>query len=254
VSEKDLPFREHLVDLRKKVLVTAVAIVITTGISFAIYGHILNILLIPAKTLSESGEGRLVYTELTGMIAVTFKVSLLTGLVMAFPVILYQVIMFVAPGLTPREKRYLLIFLPGVLLSFGVGIAFGYFLILPPMVNFLLRFGADLATPMIRISNYVNVVVMLLFWIGLIFETPLLMFLFARLGIVSPDQFAGWRRMWVVVAFVLGAIITPTFDPINQCLVAIPLILLYEVGIWLSKFAARGRAGQNSASKHSVEG
>ena len=250
MTEKDLPFREHLVDLRKKVLVTAVAIVITTVISFALHGHILNLLLIPAKTLSESGEGGLVYTELTGMIAVTFKVSLLTGLVMAFPVILYQIIMFVAPGLTPKEKRYLIIFLPGVLLSFGAGVAFGYFLILPPMVNFLLRFGSDIATPMIRISNYVNVVVMLLFWIGLIFETPLLMFLLARLGIVSPSRFAKSRRMWVVVAFVLGAIITPTFDPINQCLVAIPLILLYEVGIWLSKFAARGIVGEKTDGEH----
>ncbi|MCE2463596.1 MAG: twin-arginine translocase subunit TatC, partial [Dehalococcoidia bacterium] len=165
-----------------------------------------------------------------------------SGLVMAFPIILLQVIMFVAPGLTPREKRYLFLFMPGVVLSFAAGVAFGYFILIPPAISFLVNWGGDVATPMIRIGNYVNVMVMLLFWMGLVFETPIVMFLLAKLGIVSSKGFARWRRYWVVVAFILGALITPTFDPINQSLVAAPLIVLYEVGIWLAKLAARGRS------------
>ncbi len=169
------------------------------------------------------------------------KVSLVTGLVLAFPIILYQIVLFVAPGLTPREKRYLYGFLPGVLLSFAAGAAFGYYVLIPPAINFLINFGGDIAEPTIRIGNYINLVVMLLFWMGVVFETPAVMFLLAKLRVVSPQGFSKWRRHWVVVAFVLGAIITPTFDPINQTLVAGPLIVLYEVGIWLSKLAVRGQ-------------
>ena len=129
--------------------------------------------------------------------------------------------------------------MPGVILSFLGGVAFGYFVLIPPAVNFLLSWGSDLATPMIRIGNYVSIMVTLLFWLGLVFETPVVMFLLAKLGVVSWRTYARWRRYWVLVAFILGALITPTFDPVNQALVAAPLIVLYELGIWLSRFAAR---------------
>ena len=175
------------------------------------------------------------------MVAVTVRVSILGGLVLAFPVVLYEAIMFVAPGLTKRERRFLLAFMPGVVLSFIGGVAFGYFVLIPPAVNFLLSWGSDLATPMIRIGNYVSIMVTLLFWLGVVFETPVVMFLLAKLGIVSWRQFARWRRYWILVSFILGALITPTFDPVNQALVAVPLIVLYELGIWLSRLAARSK-------------
>ena len=163
----------------------------------------------------------------------------MTGVVVALPILLAQVVLFVAPGLTPREKRYLYGFLPGVLLSFAAGAAFGYYVLIPPAINFLVNFGGDIAEPTIRVGNYVNLVVMLLFWMGVVFETPVIMFLLAKLRVVSSSGFAKWRRHWIVVAFVLGALITPTFDPINQTLVAGPLIVLYEAGIWLSKLAGK---------------
>ena len=131
--------------------------------------------------------------------------------------------------------------MPVVALAFIGGVAFGYFVLVPPAIDFLLNWGSDIATPMIRIGNYVNVMVMLLFWMGVVFETPVVMFVLAKLGIVSWRGFARWRRYWVVVAFILGALITPTFDPINQSLVAVPLIVLYEAGIWLARLATRGR-------------
>ena len=241
MRQSEPPLREHLTELRKRLLVAVIALVGTTGLSFAFYGQIFDVLLLPARDLSALKEGGFVFIELTEMFAVTMKVSLMAGLVLASPIVVYEIVMFVAPGLTPKERRYLIMFLPGVFISFAAGVAFGYFVLIPPAINFLVNFGGDLATPMIRIGNYVNLVVMLLFWIGLVFETPLVMFLLARLGIASPARFARWRRYWIVVAFVLGAIITPTFDPVNQTLVALPLIVLYELGIWLSKLAARGR-------------
>ncbi len=240
--ERQLTISQHLLELRKRILISGAAVLIGTVAALVFYEDIVELLLRPADELSsDDGPARLIYTELTEMIAVTVRVSILGGLVLAFPVVLYQAIMFVAPGLTKRERRFLLAFMPGVILSFIGGVAFGYFVLIPPAVNFLLSWGSDLATPMIRIGNYVSIMVTLLFWLGLVFETPVVMFLLAKLGVVTWRTYAKWRRYWILVAFILGALITPTFDPVNQALVAAPLIVLYELGIWLSRFAARSR-------------
>ena len=244
MNEHPLTVREHLTELRTRLLISVVAWVVTTSISLVFYKQIIRFLLVPAEALRSPspGEAGLIFTEVTEMLAATFKVGLMSGLVLAFPIILYQVIMFIAPGLTKRERRYLLAFMPAALLIFLGGAAFAYFVLIPPAINFLLKFGADIATPMIKIGNYISLMVRLLFWMGVVFETPLVMFILARLGVVSHRALARWRRYWVVVAFILGAIITPTFDPINQALVAGPLIVLYELGVWLARLGQMGRA------------
>jgi len=202
------------------------------------YKHILEFLLLPADAIT-SIPGRLVFVDVTEMFGVMMKVAMLSGLILASPLILLQIIFFVSPGLTTSEKRYLYLFLPGVLLSFFAGGAFAYYILIPPAINFLVNFGNNIAEPMIRISNYVNLVVMLIFWMGLVFETPVVMFILAKTKVVSSATFRSWRRYWIVVAFILGAFITPTFDPINQALVAIPLIALFEIGTILSRFAGK---------------
>ena len=197
---------------------------------------ILAFLLIPADAITAT-PGRLVFVDVTEMFGVMMKVSMLSGFILASPIILLQIILFVSPGLTTSEKRYLYLFLPGVLLSFFSGAAFAYYVLIPPAMDFLINFGGNIAEPMIRISNYVNLVIMLIFWLGLVFETPIVMFILAKTRVVSSSTFRSWRRYWIVVAFILGAFITPTFDPINQALVAIPLIALFEIGTILSRFA-----------------
>jgi sec-independent protein translocase protein TatC len=115
------------------------------------------------------------------------------------------------------------------------GIIFGYFILVPPATKFLMSFGADIATPEIRVGNYLAVITRLLLAIGFVFEMPVITTFLARLGILKPKWLSDRRRTAIIVAFILAAIITPTFDPINQSLVAIPLIILYEVSIWLAK-------------------
>ena len=240
--ERQLTIGQHLGELRKRILISGAAVVIGTVVALIFYEDVIGLLLRPADQLGTQGEpATLIYTELTEMVGVTVKVSIMGGLVLAFPVVLYQIIMFVAPGLTNRERRYLLAFMPGVVLSFAAGAAFGYFVLIPPAVNFLLTWGGNLAVPMIRIGNYITVMVTLLCWLGIVFETPVVMFLLAKLGIVTWRGYARWRRYWVLIAFILGALITPTFDPVYQALVAAPLIVLYELGIWLARFAARSK-------------
>ena len=236
MRDRDLPLVEHLRELRQRLLVVVVALFVATAVAFVFYQRIFDALLLP---FYRAGGRELVFTDVPEMLAVTFKVCLAVGFVAAFPVLLYEAVMFAAPGLTPRERRYLLAFLPGVLLAFAAGVAFGYFVLIPRALRFLLTFGEGIAEPFIRIGNYVNLVTMLLFWVGVVFETPVVMFLLARLGVVDARAFGRFRPYAIVGAFVLAALITPTFDPLNQTLVAVPIVVLYEVGVQLARLAGR---------------
>ena len=240
MSSREFSILEHLAELRRRVLISVLALIVGAGVAFCFFRQIIDLLVRPARDL-DAGTGQLVFIEVTELLTTSVKVSLVAGFVLAMPVILYQVIMFVVPGLTGREKRYLLGFLPAVLLAFMAGVAFGYFVLTPPALHFLLTFGADVATPFIRVSNIVNLMIRLLFWMGISFETPLVMYLLAQIGLVNARMLGRFRRYWVVVAFILGAIITPTVDPVNQALVAVPLLVLYELGVFLARLASRGR-------------
>ena len=232
---------QHLGELRRRVFICVVAVLVGSAVSFVFFEQLIEILVAPARDLNLGTGGELIYTEVTELLTTAIKVSFVSGLILASPILVYQGVMFVAPGLTGREKRYLYGFMPAVILAFGGGVAFAYYILTPPALHFLLTFGGDVATPLIRISNIINLMIRLLFWMGLAFETPLVMFMLASLGIVSARGLARFRRYWVVVAFILAAIITPTIDPVNQALVAGPLLVLYELGILLARIAGRSR-------------
>lgn len=160
--------------------------------------------------------------------------------------LVYQFVSFVSPGLNAAERRYLYALLPSGIVVFAIGAAFGYFVLFPPAIHFLFHFGDEVATAQIRIGSYVRLMISLLLWMGVVFETPIVLFFLSRIGVVTPQQLGKQRRYAIVVAFILGALITPTFDPINQTLVALPIIVLYEVGIWLAKLGARQRNRQRA--------
>jgi len=218
-------------------------VLVCTVVAFAFHQQVLEFLMRPAEGFSEIPNQKPIYTDLTEFIGVAMKVSLLTGLFVSLPFVLYQIVMFVAPGLSPTERRYLFLMLPGSLIAFLLGAAFGYLALFPPAVNFLLSFGSDVATPFIRIGSYANLMITLLFWMGIVFETPVVLFFLARIGVVTPAFLGRNRRYAVVVAFILGALITPTLDPVNQTFVALPILVMYELGIWLAKLGARLRRG-----------
>ena len=225
----------HLNELRSRFIKSLIALVVGTGIAAVFTFRVLEFLKGPA------GDTPLVYIDPTEFITTYFKVALLGGLILAMPVVLYQMMMFAAPGLTAREKRYVLISIPGIVLSFAAGVVFAWFILLPPAIHFLFSFGGDVAEANIRIGRYINLILALTLWVGLSFQTPLVMTLLARLGVVKPVSFAKRRKLAIVGAFIAAAIFTPTFDPINQTLLASPIIVLYEIGIWLAKLANRRR-------------
>ena len=233
---------QHLVELRKRIVWSVAAVLVGTAVAFVFHQQILEILMRPAQGFAGIPNGKPIYTDLTEFIGIAMKVSLLFGLFLAFPFVLLQIVLFVAPGLSGKERRYLYALLPVSLLAFVVGGAFGYFVMFPPAVSFLLSFGSDVAAPFIRIGKYANLMITLLVWMGIVFETPVVLFFLSKIGVVTPAFLARNRRYAVVVAFILGAIITPTFDPINQSLVALPIIVLYEAGVWLAKIGGRKKA------------
>lgn len=219
----------HLNELRKRLIICLLTVAVGVAVSFVFADQIFRVLVWPAKSIN------LIFIDVTEMIGTYMQVCLVAGIIVAMPVLVYQLIVFVAPALTPTEKKYVWLMLPFIFFMFVAGVAFSYFVLLPPAMQFLISFGTDIATPQIRIGNYVSLIGRLLLATGLVFETPVITTFLARLGIIS-SRWMGRRRKWaIIVAFILGAIITPTLDPVNQTLIALPLIALYEISIWLAK-------------------
>ena len=234
-------FLEHLQELRQRLIKSLIAVAIASVIAFIFYQWLFYILMLPTEGLN------LIYIEMTEMLGTIMKVCLVAGIILAMPYLVFQGIMFVSPALTPKEKKYVYIILPWIALMFMGGVAFGYFILVPPATRFLISFGADIASPEIRVGNYISVVARLLLAIGLVFEMPVITTFLARLGVLKAHWLSRHRRVAIIFAFILAAIITPTFDPINQSLVAIPLVVLYEMSIWLARLVQKKPPAEEAA-------
>jgi len=224
---------EHLQELRRRLIRSVIAIAVASVIAFVFYDWLFYILKLPAGGIS------LVYIEMTEMVGTIMKVCLTAGIILAMPYLVLQGIMFVSPALTSKEKRYVYLILPWIALMFTGGVVFGYFILIPPATRFLISFGSDIAMPEIRVGNYISVVARLLLAIGIVFEMPVITTFLARLGVLKPKWLSDHRKAAIILAFILAAIITPTFDPINQSLVAVPLVVLYEMSIWLARLVQK---------------
>jgi sec-independent protein translocase protein TatC len=236
IEEKPLSFLGHLREFRNRLMWSAIFFIVMIPVAYFSTNYLFKILIAIAPPNID-----LIYTEMTEMLGVFIKVNLLIALVYSLPFITYQLIMFIRPALTKNERRWLYILLPSIVLLFVVGALFAYKILLPPALRFLLSFNTEVAKPMIKIGNYINLVMSLLFWIGICFEIPLVLFFLTKIGIVQTKWLSKFRKFAYIIAFILGAIITPTLDPVNQSLVAVPIILLYELGILLSRLARRKR-------------
>lgn len=241
-EEEGMTMLEHLEELRNRIIVCAVALVVGLVISAlpipfvtttAVTQEVISIISRPAADhliFIRPGEGFVTY----------FQVALIVALVLALPVITYQVIAFVMPALLPHEKKYLYMAIPGAMASFAIGLLFGYVLVIPVAIQFLLVFGTDNIQGLEvkwAFSEYIETVSTLLFWMGLSFETPLLMFFLTKLRILNPERLVRFRKYALILSFIVGAMITPTPDPLNQTLVSLPIYLLFELGLLLSRLA-----------------
>lgn len=234
-SAAEMTLLEHLRELRNRVLVSAVAVVLGMVICLYFWEAIVGWMLAPARAQEGEDFGLAVFGP-TETIGVLFKVGLYGGLMLASPVVLYELLAFIVPGLTPKERKLLLPGLFGIIIFLVAGMAFAYWIILPASLGFLLDLGGDNFNPVIGAKQYIDFATRIVFWVGLSFELPMVLALIARLGVVRAKQLLGFWRYAIVIIFVIAAIVTPTPDPLTQSLVAGPLLGLYVVGIgfaWL---------------------
>jgi sec-independent protein translocase protein TatC len=241
-GEKYLTLMEHLIELRYRVMVSSVAVIIGLAITAAFAGDIIDYLEEPARQKSESFQPQ--FIEPFENFAVYFKVALLGGLILAMPVIAFQALRFVSPALRGRERVWLWGTVAGCSVLFLVGVAFAYYVALPPALDFLLNFNNEAAVPNIRISSYIDFVTRLLFWTGVCFQMPIIMMYLGRLNIVRAGQLIRWWRQAIIIIAVIAAVVTPSVDPVTMVLVMAPMLLLYVLGIVLAFFVQpRARAG-----------
>jgi sec-independent protein translocase protein TatC len=229
-------FISHLVELRDRLLRAIIAIVVLTLVLIPWAKEIYAVLAKPLLAALPAGA-TMIATDVTGTFLVPLKVTLMTGFVVALPYVLYQAWAFVAPGLYQHEKRLAVPVIVTSFLFFLVGMAFAYFVVFPVAFGFFASYAPTGVQMMTDIDKYLSFVLTMFLAFGLTFETPVIVVVLVRLGIVGLDKLKAARPYIVVGAFVIGAIFTPP-DVISQLLLAIPLWLLYEVGLFIARFVS----------------
>lgn len=228
---------EHLNELRSRLVVTAFGIAATTIFSLFFTNRALTFLLTPGRQALPGFKP--IFTEPMESFSAYFEIALLIGIILAMPIILYEIFAFVTPALTKRERRWIFPIVIGTFIFFMAGVVFAYFVALEPALKYFLNFGSSYATPQIKIGKYIDFVTHIVFFMGIFFETPLVMMGLAALGIMSARRYLRLWRYAVVLGFLAAALVIPAISPIAQTLVAAPIIGLYFVGVLLAWIVQR---------------
>lgn len=237
-NEKEMPFLDHLEEFRNRLIKSIIAVAV--GMIFCLFfaKHLLTVLLWPTTRVNVPLEIQVLKVQ--GMFMVTLEIAFFGGIILGLPFILFQLWMFVAPGLYAHEKKHV----PRIIISattlFLFGVIFAYFIIIPFALEFFIGLAPENVKANIAIDFYVGFVVRILAVFGLIFQLPILSFFLSQLGILNAQFMRKYRRHAIVAVFIVAAILTPP-DPFTQTLLAIPLILLYELSIFISQWVEKSR-------------
>lgn len=236
---EEMTLQEHLEELRQRILYSAIAVsiafVIGLILAFPLLDLMANLSGLESFTLISPTEG----------FATFMRIGFYIAIALSMPVLIYQLIAFLGPGLTNDERHYLRISLIPITILFIMGITFAFFVVIPRALNFLAGFGAggyggDVFDPAFRASEIISFYFTLMLWIGLVFQMPVVIFVLVKLGVVTADRLASIRKFMLVGCMIAAALITPTPDPFNMFLVAVPMYLLYEVGLLLARIGIGG--------------
>lgn len=242
MDEKEYSLVEHLADLRKRLARALVGVGIVAAAAFAVSDRLLEALREPMIAIVREVHGqaaRFIVTSPAEYFVAQMKVALVAGLFLASPWVLYQVWLFVAPGLYEHEKRYVSAFVIAGAGCFVGGGAFCYFVAFPPMFRFFVESTPPDVALAPRIAEHLSFTLKTMLAFGVVFQTPVIVFILSIAGIVDPAQLGQYRRYVVLVAFVVGAVLTPSPDVLSQLLLAGPLLLLYELGVLVSRMAVK---------------
>lgn len=218
---------DHLQELRRRLIIASIAVGVASIACFYFVDDLLRWITQPA--------GKLYYLNPAEGFFAYMKVTVFAGFLLALPIVLYQAWAFVVPALTRSEMRLAIILVPASVILFFIGITFSYFFVLPMALKFFMGFANESLQPLLSLGQYLSFVLSMLLPFGFIFELPLILFVLARLGVISSAFLASKRKIVLLLAFVAGGVITPTPDLFGQVMIAIPLLLLYESSIWMVK-------------------
>ncbi|HWR38374.1 MAG TPA: twin-arginine translocase subunit TatC [Patescibacteria group bacterium] len=222
---------DHLQELRRRLITIIIAIALGSGVCYFYAAELVHIITAPA--------GKLYYMNPAEAFFSYLKVSVFAGFLLALPVVLHQLWAFIVPAMTTKERKAGLFLVPTSVLLFFVGLAFSYFFVLPAGIKFFMGFATEDLQPLFSLGQYLSFVISFLVPFGFIFELPLLIMVLAKLGIISSRFLQTKRKLVLVMSFVIGAVISPTPDVFSQTMIAVPMIILYEVSILIVKYLLR---------------
>ena len=240
MNDKATSVLEHLSELKRRLFRVSIVAIIFIAIAVVNFSWIFEQFTSDSRALIEAAGGDIIQLTLTEAWVAAAKLAAMIGLTASFPYFLWEMSRFFTPGLKANERKYVYLLIPAALISFAVGAVFAYEVLIPRLFEFMLKFQGSLAVPQITAASVVSMTVGIVFWLGTICELPIVMFLLAKIGLLNSRWLKTKRRWVILLAFVFGAAVTPT-DPVSQVIVAIPVTLLFEIGMLLVRFAERGR-------------
>ena len=233
---------EHLTELRRRLVLSIVAVTLGGAVAFALYNHILSFFVHPyCQAVGPHHSCQLYVTGPLDGFSIRLKIAAYGGLFLASPVVLYQLWRFVTPGLNPNEKRYAIPFVTSSIILFTAGAAVAW-LTFPHALSFLETVGGPTLSQIYSPNNYLSLIILLMFAFGVAFQFPVLLVFLELAGVLSPAQLSRWRRKAIVLLFAVAAIVTPSSDPFSMLALAIPMCLFYEASILIGKFLKRSSA------------
>jgi sec-independent protein translocase protein TatC len=250
-SAEKQPFLSHLEELRKRLVVCAIGVGVGFAIAYIFSERLFQLLVAPLKAVMPEGD-QLIFTNLPEMFFAYLKVAFIAGILAAAPLIFYELWMFIAPGLYQREKKLAIPFVISSTILFVGGALFGYFVVFPFGFKFFIGFSNEYVKALPSVKQYFSFSMKLLFAFGVVFELPVIIFFLSKMGIVTPQFLRQKRKYAILLTFVLAAILTPP-DVITQCMMAGPLIVLYEIGILVSRVAQKKKEGGETVKAEADE-
>jgi sec-independent protein translocase protein TatC len=235
-EEKEMTFLEHLEELRWRIIWSLLGLVIGTIICLIFIDFLVDVVLLrPAR----NSGAHLQNLKPFGQLFLYFQVAMIGGVILSLPNIFYQLWKFISPALKKRERKYISAIVIFTTFCFICGIVFAYFVMLPLTLKFAAQFGSSTIANQFAIDEYMNIIISVMLGAGLIFELPMVSFFLTKLGILKPQFMTKYRRHAIVIIMVAAAFLTPGTDPVSQIILAIPLLLLYEISILISKLSVR---------------
>jgi sec-independent protein translocase protein TatC len=248
--DKEMPFLEHLEEFRNRIIKSVIGVILGAIICLIFSKQLLNVLLWPTTRVDLPIDIQVLKVQ--GMFIVTLEIAFFGGIILSLPYILFQAWMFIAPGLHIHERKYVPRIISSATFLFLLGVSFAYYVIFPFALDFFLGLAPSTVQTNIAIDFYISFIIRLLFVFGVIFQLPVMSYFLSRLGILSPEFMRKYRRHAIVVIFLLAALFTPP-DPFTQIMLGIPLILLYEISIVISKAVYRSKKERESENEESED-